>query len=101
MKRNQRGRTTQLSPDEAARLVAPERSDTGARLAEERAWLEAGLALLAPKEREAFVLRDLEGLDTKDVAKALGSTQMTVRSQISRARCKLKAFHAVYFGEVR
>jgi DNA-directed RNA polymerase specialized sigma24 family protein len=38
------------------------------------------------------VLRDLEGLPTEEVARLLGSTPTTVRSQISMARVKLKTF---------
>jgi RNA polymerase sigma-70 factor, ECF subfamily len=54
--------------------------------------LEAGLATLPPKERAAIVLRDIEGLSTREVAQTLGSREQTVRSQISRARVKLKAY---------
>jgi RNA polymerase sigma-70 factor (ECF subfamily) len=50
------------------------------------------LATLPEKERSALVLRDIEGLSTKEVAEILGSTETTVRSQISRARIKLKEF---------
>jgi RNA polymerase sigma-70 factor (ECF subfamily) len=60
--------------------------------AEERALLERALASLGDKERAAVVLRDIEGLDTKEVAKLLGSSETTVRSQISVARVKLKKF---------
>jgi RNA polymerase sigma-70 factor, ECF subfamily len=50
------------------------------------------LATLSRKEREALVLRDLEGLSTEEVARVLGSSQTTVRSQISSARRKIKIF---------
>lgn len=52
------------------------------------------LDLLPPKERAAVVLRDIEGLTTAEVAEALGSSETTVRSQISSARVKLKAIVA-------
>jgi RNA polymerase sigma-70 factor (ECF subfamily) len=55
-------------------------------------WLQEGLATLAEKERAAVVLRDIEGLSTKQVAEILGNTETTVRSQISGARVKLKKF---------
>jgi RNA polymerase sigma-70 factor (ECF subfamily) len=48
------------------------------------------LDLLPPKERAAIVLRDIEGLTTSEVAETLGSSETTVRSQISSARVKLK-----------
>jgi RNA polymerase sigma-70 factor (ECF subfamily) len=54
--------------------------------------LAAALQTLSEKERAALVLRDLEGLSTQEVADALGSTPTTVRSQISIARGKLRAF---------
>jgi RNA polymerase sigma-70 factor (ECF subfamily) len=38
------------------------------------------------------VLRDMQGLSTREVAEILGSSEVTVRSQISVARGKLKKF---------
>jgi RNA polymerase sigma-70 factor (ECF subfamily) len=52
--------------------------------------IRRALNLLPPKERAAVVLRDMEGLPTAEVAAALGTTETTVRSQISSARVKLK-----------
>jgi RNA polymerase sigma-70 factor, ECF subfamily len=57
---------------------------------ERRKLLAAALLTLPPKERAAIVLRDIEGLDTKEVADILGSSEVTVRSQISMGRSKLK-----------
>jgi RNA polymerase sigma-70 factor (ECF subfamily) len=54
--------------------------------------IAASLAMLSEKERAALVLRDLEGLTTAEVAKILGSSETTVRSQISTARVKIKQF---------
>ena len=59
---------------------------------EQRAVLLEGLKTLSGKEREALVLREIEGLDTCEVAAILGSTQTTVRSQISRGLVKLRRF---------
>jgi RNA polymerase sigma-70 factor (ECF subfamily) len=62
-------------------------------LAQERkVLLERGLATLPEKERAAVVLRDVEGLDTREVAEILGSSETTVRSQICVARAKLRKF---------
>ena len=44
------------------------------------------------RERTVTVLRDLEGLSTAEVARAMGSSEATVRSQISQARVKMKDF---------
>jgi RNA polymerase sigma-70 factor (ECF subfamily) len=50
----------------------------------------AALATLPAKERAAVVLREIEGLSTAEVAEVLGSTEVTVRSQISKAMVKLR-----------
>ncbi len=54
--------------------------------------VEMGLATLPEKERAAVVLRDVQGLSTREVAEILGSSEVTVRSQICVARGKLKKF---------
>jgi len=59
---------------------------------QQRAMVLQALATLSKKERAAIVLRDLEGLSTEEVARVLGSSQTTVRSQISTARAKIKAY---------
>lgn len=47
-------------------------------------------AELSPREREVFVLRDLEGLETEDVAAVLGLETPTVRRHLARARLRLR-----------
>jgi len=59
---------------------------------EQRRIIQAALKTLTEKERAAIVLRDIEGLATKDVAGILGSSETTVRSQISTARVKIRKF---------
>ena len=54
--------------------------------------VERALETLPEKERAAVVLRDMQGLSTREVAAILGSSEVTVRSQISVARGKLKKF---------
>jgi RNA polymerase sigma-70 factor (ECF subfamily) len=54
--------------------------------------VEIALKTLPQKEREAVVLRDMQGLSTREVAGILGSSEVTVRSQICVARAKLKKF---------
>jgi RNA polymerase sigma-70 factor (ECF subfamily) len=65
--------------------------------AERRRVLEMSLHMLPEKERAALVLRDLEGLSTDEVAQALGSSAATVRSQVSKARVKVRGFVERYF----
>lgn len=57
---------------------------------EQRRILHSVLQDLPEKERAAVVLRDIEGFSTAEVAEILGSSETTVRSQISSARLKLK-----------
>jgi RNA polymerase sigma-70 factor (ECF subfamily) len=57
---------------------------------EKKRRLMAALAMLPAKERAAVVLREIEGLSTAEVAAALGSSEVTVRSQISKALVRLR-----------
>ncbi len=59
---------------------------------EDQAMVARALATLSEKERMALVLRDLEGLSSDEVARILGSSPTTVRSQISTARAKMRLF---------
>jgi len=93
-----RGRGNQTSLDaerEAgnfAEPVSPHNTERSAMHAQEGRIIARALATLPEKERAAIVLRDLEGLPTEEVARILGSTPTTVRSQISMARSKIKQF---------
>jgi RNA polymerase sigma-70 factor, ECF subfamily len=66
--------------------------------AERKRVLEMSLRILPEKERAALVLRDLEGLSTEEVARVLGSSEATVRSQVSKARAKVHDFVERYFS---
>lgn len=59
---------------------------------ERRRLLMAGLQTLPERERAAVVLREFEGLSTREVAEILGVEEVTVRSQISVARVKLAKY---------
>jgi RNA polymerase sigma-70 factor (ECF subfamily) len=67
-------------------------ADPSERLAfsEEASRVARSLKLLPAKERSVLILRDVEGLSTCEVAKILGSTEATVRSQACRAKVRLK-----------
>jgi RNA polymerase sigma-70 factor, ECF subfamily len=56
-----------------------------------RLLMEA-LATLPARERAAVVLRDIEGLSTREVAAIFDIEEVTVRSQISIARVKLAKY---------
>jgi RNA polymerase sigma-70 factor (ECF subfamily) len=76
-------------------LAAPGESPEAVALGDERKRkLMAALARLPVKERAAIVLREIEGLSTAEVAAALGSSEGTVRSQISHALSRLRGWMA-------
>jgi RNA polymerase sigma-70 factor (ECF subfamily) len=54
---------------------------------------------LAPREREVFVLRDLEGLGVDEVARALDLAEPTVRRHLARARLALRQLLGGVGGE--
>jgi RNA polymerase sigma-70 factor (ECF subfamily) len=81
--------------DIAAETPDPQRL---ALLSERQHALNAVLRRLPEKERAALVLRDLEGLSTAEAAAALGSTEATVRSQVARARIKIRESFERFFG---
>ena len=73
-------------------LLSRDNSERAAMQSEEQAIVMKALSTLTEKERAALVLRDLEGIPTEEVARILGSSATTVRSQISTARTKIKQY---------
>lgn len=49
------------------------------------------LGRVSPKEREVFLLRDIEHLSIEEAARALGLSPLSVRVHLSQARRKIKA----------
>jgi len=58
----------------------------------------AGIERLPDGHREAFVLRDLEELDTAEVADILGIEPAAVRQRVHRARLMLRGFLSEEMG---
>jgi len=87
-----RGFLQPLPDDAEERLVAPGiGADSALDLASlQRTFLRLA-AGLAPKQRAVFVLKDIEGQETAEVARALGITESTVRNHLLQARRILKA----------
>ncbi|MBC7350014.1 MAG: RNA polymerase sigma factor [Candidatus Aminicenantes bacterium] len=54
--------------------------------------INACLGKLSPKERQVFVLRDLEGLSIKETAAVLKTSSISVRVNLSSARRKIREF---------
>lgn len=66
-----------------------------------REMIDRALATLPPDMREAVVLRDVQGLDYKEIAAALGVPLGTVESRIFRARQRLRPLLEPLRGRAR
>jgi len=55
-----------------------------------RRRLEGALLRLSERERAVFILKEIEGLETREIAGVLGLTRITVRRHLSLARTRLK-----------
>ena len=75
-------------------LAVEDGGDARIDLAQQRELLAEALTFLPEKERAAIVLRDIEGLDTDEVAGILGSSAATVRTQVSTGRARLRGIVA-------
>lgn len=76
----------------------PGLADAGSRAIAERTVarldLERALARLPEGSRAAFLLYDVEGLEHREVAEVLGVAEGTSKSQVHKARMKLRALLA-------
>ena len=63
----------------------------GVRLTADRLDLERAIAQLPPGYRAAFVLHDVEGFDHAEVGRLLGIAEGTSKSQVHKARMKMRA----------
>ncbi len=79
-------------PEDASALAA-DRAPSAERAVDLKELQRAFLRLasrLAPKQRAAFVLREIEGLSTEEVARALDVRESTVRNHLLQARRLLR-----------
>jgi RNA polymerase sigma-70 factor (ECF subfamily) len=77
-------RLERLATDEAGPEEYAERGDLAARC-------EAAVATLPEDARTVVVLRDIEGLSTKEVAQLLDVSENVVKVRLSRAHARLRA----------
>lgn len=93
--------------DEEAPTLADQLADTApgadAHVASQQTQRQVHQALqkLSPELREAVVLRDLQDLDYKEIAKILRVPEGTVKSRISRGRTELGRLLARTYRQVK
>jgi len=78
--------TDTLDADDAVEPSAPRETPVA------RLDLERAIERLPQGCREAFVLHDVEGFDHKQVADMLGIAEGTSKSQVFKARHRLRVF---------
>ena len=83
---------TELQTGNLSKLQSRDNQEEAFSSAQERQIITQALNTLSEKERAVIVLRDMQGLETKEVARLLGTVEATVRSQISMARIKIKKY---------
>jgi RNA polymerase sigma-70 factor (ECF subfamily) len=67
--------------------------------AEGRAYLDKAVEGLPASLRVVFLLRDIEGLSTRETAEVLNLSEMAVKTRLSRARLQLRETLSTYYGE--
>ena len=92
-----RGRRPQVSLDEAAADGRPstcadesESPEDSVLRGELSRYIQAGLMALPPDQRAVVVLCDVQGLTYEEIAEALRLSLGTVKSRLSRGRCRLR-----------
>lgn len=67
---------------------------------EGRLRLDEAAERLPESLRIVFVLRDIEGLSTRETADVLDISEMAVKTRLSRARLRLREDLSTYFGKL-
>src|SRR5579885_3322864 len=75
-----------LEQSEEASMPRPDRSLAGREASE---ILQAALMKLSPELREAVILRDLQEMEYREVARVLNVPEGTVKSRLNRGRAEL------------
>ncbi len=89
--RKSRERTHQAGMEHRLRLVGEsEPTSNAAEEGEVSSVIAQVLPVLSPQQRAAFVFREIEDMDTAEVADILGCTATTVRNHIFQARKTLR-----------
>lgn len=89
--RSSRERIHRAGSEHHLRVVGEPRDASDLADRREVDWLLDQLVeALTPQQRSAFVLREIEGMETAEVARALGCSPTTVRNHIFQARKTLR-----------
>ena len=62
-------------------------------------YLQEAVTELPESLRVVFLLRDIDGLSTRETAQVLDLSETAVKTRLSRARLRLREMLTVYFGE--
>lgn len=89
-RRRRRRRPQEAHWSDLSEKNATESGPDPERRLEHRRRLERALEALSERERAVFVLCELEGLETRRVARTLGIAAVTVRRHLGRARGRLQ-----------
>lgn len=81
---------------DAVEAAADDRTDSRMRRGELRAAIEAALDELTPEQREAFVLKHIEGHSYAEMAQLLGTGEDALKMRVYRARDALKELLEAY-----
>jgi RNA polymerase sigma-70 factor (ECF subfamily) len=66
---------------------------------EARSNLDRSVQQLPETLRTVFLLRDIEGLSTRETAEVLDISESAVKTRLSRARFRLREYLSVYYSE--
>lgn len=83
-------REERLPEGVADAAAAPERSDHAVEQQERAGVLERALGQLTPEQREAFVLKHVEGLPYHEIAQLTGATVASLKMRVHRAYDRLR-----------
>jgi RNA polymerase sigma-70 factor (ECF subfamily) len=83
-------RESRLPEDAAAAVEASERSDGPVERRERAGALGRAVGRLTPEQREAFVLKHVEGLSYEEMARLTGATVASLKMRMHRAYDRLR-----------